>query len=119
MTVAFADQLAAVGLGCSRSRLKSAVVSSQTHGASKIGDLLLSGHQIDHIAGRFRIHLRGIGVGQAQNVACIFYHHALHAQTDSQGGHVVFAAPFQGGKFTLDAPFPESGSNDHAVHAAQ
>lgn len=94
-----------------------AAVGSEAHCSAHVVDALLLFHQVDDVVRCVGSHLGGVGVLKPEDVACEFYHHALHAEAYAEGGQVVGAAPFEGDELTFDASLPESGGYDGSVDA--
>ena len=63
------------------------------------------------------VHFCRVGVGEAKNVAGKLYDHALHAETDAEGRHIVFTTPFESDELAFDASLTEAGGDDDAVEA--
>ena len=119
VAVALLDVGLAIGLGNLGARLDAAGIGAQAHRAAQVGDRLLVLHQVDDVVGRLGVHLGAVGIGQAQHVAGKLDDHALHAQADAEGGHIVLTAPPQGHILALDAALSESGCHNDAVVARQ
>ncbi len=117
--MALANILFTIGLRSTRARTQMAVVGAETHGATHVADALLLLHQVDYRMAGARIHLCGVGIFETHHVAGEFDHHALHAETDAEGGHVMLAAPFQGHELAFDASLAKAWGHDHAVKAAE
>ena len=64
MAMTLLDMLLAVCLQYLGALFQRTVVSTQTHGTSHIGNVLLLLHQIDHLMCRIRLHLRRVGIRQ-------------------------------------------------------
>ena len=109
----------AIGIGNFRASLDTAGISAQTHRAAHVGDRLLVLHEVDDIVAGLGVYLGAVGIGEAQDITCKLDDHALHAQADAEGGHVVLTAPPEGDEFALDAALPESRCHHDAVVAAQ
>ena len=119
VAVAFADLGRAVSLGGFRAGKELALVGSETHRASHVGDRFLLLHEVDHVIGCLGVHFGGVGVFEAEHVAGELDHHALHSEADAESRHVMLATPFQGGELTLDSALAEARGDDHAVHVAE
>ena len=109
----------AIGLCNFCARFDAAGIGAQSHRAAQVGDGLLILHQVDDVVGGLLVHLGAVGIGQAQHVAGKLDDHALHAQADAKGGHVVLTAPLEGHILALDAALPESRCHDDAVVPGQ
>ena len=109
----------AIGLGNFRARLDTTGIGTQAHRATQVGHRLLVLHEVDDVIGRLGVHLGAVGVGKTQDVTCKLDDHALHAQADAKGGHVVLAAPPESDVFALNATLAESRRHDDAVVVAQ
>ena len=65
------------------------------------------------------VHLPAVCIGKSQYVAGEFDGHALHAQTDAEGGDVVCAPVVGCRQFAFDSSLAESRTDDDAVSIAQ
>ena len=115
VTVALLDVEHTIGFGDLGVGLDAAGIGAQAHRAAQVGDRLLVLHQVDDVMGGGSVHLGAVGVGQTEDVAGKLDDHALHAQTDAEGGHTMLTAPPEGDKLALDAALAKSRGNDDAV----
>ena len=102
-----------------RARKQTASISAQSHSATHVGDALLLFHQVDDIMLGVRVKFYAIGIGHAQHITGKLDDHALHTQTDAEGGHIVLTAPLQRHIFALGASLTETRSDDDTVLARQ
>ena len=115
VTVPLLDVGLSISLSNFCARLHAAGIGTQAHRTAQVGHRLLVLHQVDNVVGSLLVHLGAVGVGQAQHVAGKLNDHALHAQADAEGGHVMLAAPPQGDILALDAALAEARRYDNAV----
>ena len=69
--------------------------------------------------GGMGVHLGGVGIVEAEDVAGELDDHALHAEAYAECGHVVLAAPAECDELSVDAALAEAGSDDNAVEVAE
>ena len=119
VAMALLDVGHAIGFGDLGARLDGAGIGAQSHRAAQVGHRLLVLHQVDDVVRRLGVHLGAVGVGHAQHIACKLDDHALHAQANAEGGHVVLTAPPQCHKLALDAALSKSRCHHDAVVAGE
>jgi len=66
-----------------------------------------------------RIKLGAVGAGQAADIAGVFDHRHLHAQTDAEIGDLVFPRIARRQDHAFDAAVAEAARHQHAVHVRQ
>ena len=116
MAVALADGLCTIYGAHVAAFNQRTLVTSETHGAAHVGDVLLVFHEIYDVVRRLRVHFRTVGIGVAEHVAGELYDHHLHAEAYTEGRLVVFAAILCGEEFAFRAALSEARANDNAVH---
>ena len=84
VAMAFADLWRAVDLGHTAAFTQVAVVGTQSHGATQVGNGLLLLHHVDDIV-RSIGHLARVGVFVTQHVAGKLDDHHLHAEANAKG----------------------------------
>ena len=114
MAVALADHRLAVGLVDLRARLEHRVVRTETHRAALVGDVALVVHDVDHGVLRRRVELRGVGVGQAEDVAGELDRHRLQPEAQPEARHPLLAGEACRGDLAFDAAGPEPARDDDA-----
>ena len=119
VAVTLLNHIFAVSLSNCRATGKTASIGTQTHCTTKVRDAFLLLHEVDYVIRRLGVHLGAVGIGHAQHVAGKLNDHALHAQADSEGWHVVFAAPLQCHKLALNATLTKARSHNHAIESAE
>ena len=68
---------------------------------------------------QLRVHLRRVGVLQADDVAGELDHGALQAQADAEEGNLLLAGKADGLDLAADAAIVEAARHQHAIDAAQ
>ena len=94
-----------------------ALVGTEAHGSSHVGDVLLLLHDVDDVVWSLFVHLAAVGIGISENVACELNHHHLHSKTDAKCRDVVGAGVFYCRYLTFYASLSESGADDHTVES--
>ena len=116
-----------VGLGAGQYL---AGIGTQTHGAPLItagvaffhifgAEVEPFGHQVNNLVVGQGIELLGIGVVQTGHMAGKFNDSALHAQTDTEEGHVFFAGVADSRDLALHAAVTEAAGHQNAVTALE
>ena len=118
MTVTLHDGIRAVSVANLGARLQRARISAQTHRAALGRDTFLLLHEVDHGILRL-LHFARVSVLDAQHVARELDHGALHAQTYSEEGHLVFAGIAHRLDLALYASIAEARGHQDTRHAAQ
>ena len=119
VAMAFCYFCFAVCLENKRPFFKCAVIGTQTHGASHIGDTFLLLHDVNDVMGGTRVHFGAVGIFVAQYITGIFNNHHLHTETDAEGGNVVCAGVPGSHDFAFNASLAESRADDNAVLALE
>lgn len=91
---------------------------AEPHGAAH-GGLVDLGHEDDDGVGCAGVQLDGGGLGNAADVAGVFDHGKLHAQTDAEVGFGFGARPIGGRDHTLGAAVAEAARDEDAVGRAE
>jgi hypothetical protein len=98
-------------------------VGTEPHRAAQVtlagDDAALFLHRGDHVVGRLRGELGGVGAGDVGHVPRVLDHHALQAQAQPQGGDLVLPGVPDGSHLALDAPHPEPAGDTHRVDVAE
>ena len=127
VAVALADAVGAVYLADAAVGAEHAPVRPQSHGAAHVpvagagfhGAVANPfGHQADHrfVAGT---ELGGAGALDAGHVARRLHHRHLHAETDTEVGHVAFAGEARRRKLARRAALAEAARHEDPVHPVQ
>ena len=109
------DVLALIYIKGTRVLAEHALVGTESHRTTHVGDVLLLLHDVDDVVVGLLVHLTAVGVGIAQDVAGKLDDHHLHAETDAEGGYVVRAGIVGSDNLSLDATLSESGTDHDAV----
>jgi hypothetical protein len=119
MAVPFADLCGLVGAGSDRILRQYTGPRAQAHGAAHLLHAGEFAQLEDDAVGSGGVEFAGAGADQAANIAGILDAGCLHAQADTEVGHVVFARIADGVEHAFDAPLAESTGNQDAVKAGQ
>src|SRR6185312_14659123 len=84
-------------------------------GAALVLDVALLGQEIDHVVGRARIELGGVGPLEAAHVPRVLDDRALHAEADPEVGHALLARVADRLDLPLDAAVPEAPRHQDPV----
>ena len=119
MAVTLTDEVRAIGGSNLRSWAQYAVVASEAHRASEVGDALLLFHKVDDLVRGGGVNLRGVGIAPAQDVAGELDDHALHTEADTQCGDAVLTGIAQGDELPIDTAGAEARSYDDTIDIPQ
>ncbi len=93
------------------------VIAAQAEGAACVAHSLQVVHCVDNFMLCLRVNLGAVGIGVAQNGAGKFNSHHLHAQSDTEGGNIVFAAMLCGDNFALNTALTSTWTDNDTIHA--
>ncbi len=116
--MAFADRGIAVGecRACSGHEFR--WLRAEPHCAPFVGDVLLLVEQADHRMRRVAAEFGGVRALQTKDIAAVFDHSALHAQTDAKERDIPLASVADRIDLALDAAFAEPAGDEDRVEAA-
>ena len=115
--MALADFDFAVGFGGEGAGLEFARPGAEAHGAAHFVDAEEFAEFVNDAVRRLRIAFGGVGLFQAGDIACVFDRGALHAETDTEIRHLVFAGVLNRVDHALHAALAEASGNQNAVVA--
>ena len=93
-------------------------IGAEPHGAAQL-DAVLIGHEIDDVVLALRLEFGRVGVRVPQHVARELDRRDLHAETDAEIRHVVFAGVLRRQNHPFDAAVSEPAGNDDPVCVPQ
>ena len=114
VVVALLDAVGAIDLLELAALDECAVEVTHTHRVAEVSLLLL--HDVNNVVGSRLVHLTRVGIGNAEYVAGKLYYHALHAETDTEGGDVVLTCVAGYDVLALDTALTGSRTDDDTVH---
>src|SRR5579863_1085426 len=119
MAVAFANLKFAVGAVGERTLLEHARPRAQAHRAAHFVHAKQFAQLVNDAVGSGWIELGAIGMGQSYDIARIFDGGALHAQTNSEVGHLAFARILNGVNHSLNAALAEASGDEDSIHVGK
>ena len=115
MAMAFDNLVCAIRLSHLAATDEQAFISSKSHSAAHVGDVLLFFHDVNDIIGCVLIHLTAVGIREVEHVAGILYDHNLHAEADAECGDIVFATILGCKDFAFYASVAKAWADDDAI----
>src|SRR6185312_8630194 len=115
MAMTLADLGGAVSLGGDRIGLQDARPCAETHGAAHLFNADEFAEFVDDAVRRGRVELTGVRLRQAADVARVLDAGGLHAEADTEVGHLLFARIADGVGHAFNAALAEAARDEGAV----
>ena len=119
MAVTLADDGLAVDLVGLAAGFELAIVASETHRATLVGDVLLVLHDVDDGILGGVVHLGAVGLIPSEDIACELDDRHLHTEADADEGDIVLAGVAGGDNLALRAAVAEARGYDDAMEIAE
>src|SRR6185369_4573976 len=119
VTMAFGDLLVLVQLERVAAGLERARISTEAHRAALVLDATLIGHQVDDRIGALFLELGRAHAFQPAHVARERDHRQLHAQTDAEKRHTLFARVADGRDLPFHTAVAEAAGHQNGIQAAE
>src|ERR1039457_7353584 len=116
MTMPLADLIPAIRFVRQRTRLQLARPRAETHGATQFFHPTQLAQLVNDAVRRCRIELAGVGLLQPAHMTGKFNARRLHAQTDPEEWHLVFARVLNAFQHAFDTALAKTARHQDSIH---